>query len=878
MAEKKSYLKEMFENRKQQLTELHKTDPTSYVKTLLQPKPVKKSTGDPIQDKLNSAQKQQVDSGGKLVNQARSATQERRRQERVVNARSAQEIREVELDSFRQGIKLDTVLKLLKKLNSLVKNMSSSGSNNIIDEVEDFIEDHTGNQKDRPRKNRSPRRQRGPRTNRPIRGGGRWGKLASLVTAGLTAYEFRDQILPVAEASVPQAFPVFPTIDNQEEDQPQVITIPTPVSTQPEQQERKPVTTPTPQQPTKEGASIAVQKKITESSMGQTIGPQIAEGSGSTIEEQRQKSVEGYQQNVAPIMEKAYVGLAAIADDQQGILDKLGDDVDDSIDSLEIGAGLVWDSAKQGASQIMDGLNKAVDELEKGAASAVGQIKKGWQEGGFFGAIKAVGGAVSTMVGAGGKAVTAAETGVVQAGTTVAGGIEAAGAVPQGKAFIGWAKTSIKNEYLKRGFSPEQAEIFATGAAAQMVNETGWKAKKTVGQNNFFNIKENKKAGIVGDVAGTGAIDKAERASGRGSKGGYDVYAGYSTPEKGVAAYVDFLMKNPRYAKAGVFQAQSVEEYAQGLKRAGFATDPAYVQKIASIAKSSSLQSALRESREYQQQHPNEIPGQPTTVAYNGPITPAVSHGLQGFETQNSRQIENVRLAHERVKLDKIHPEMYARFAAMAKQYKELTGKDLTVNSAYRSPEEQANSIRTARKGYAAGQGKSLHQFGYAIDLPQTGPGGGDELASLIDPKTGKNLLEAHGFVRPMMGKTGPHEPWHIEPRELAGHRKEIAQGYVPQLANLEGREQAVAVREQQVATREQEVAKQTTVAMADKNLPTEKKKINVTNPQQTEVAQTSPKTGANIQVAQTGQGFGDMPMKVDDDMGLVFLNMGQAG
>jgi hypothetical protein len=178
---------------------------------------------------------------------------------------------------------------------------------------------------------------------------------------------------------------------------------------------------------------------------------------------------------------------------------------------------------------------------------------------------------VSGMLAAQGVPGTAAVTGAVAN-------------PPKGKAFLGWAQESVKNEFIKRGYSPEQSAVFAKGAAAQLVQETGWDAgSKQVGQNNFFNIKETSK--IKGDVEGKRAYDKAEKSN--------DVYAGYSTPEKGIAGYVDFLINNPRYTEAGVFKAKTPEEYAQALQKAGFATDPDYAKKITSIMGGKKLEESL---------------------------------------------------------------------------------------------------------------------------------------------------------------------------------------------------------------------------------------------------------------------------------------------
>ena len=46
-----------------------------------------------------------------------------------------------------------------------------------------------------------------------------------------------------------------------------------------------------------------------------------------------------------------------------------------------------------------------------------------------------------------------------------------------------------------------------------------------------------------------------------------------------------FLLKNPRYTKAGVFMSQTPEAQAEALQRAGYATDPKYSNLIKALIK-----------------------------------------------------------------------------------------------------------------------------------------------------------------------------------------------------------------------------------------------------------------------------------------------------
>lgn len=57
----------------------------------------------------------------------------------------------------------------------------------------------------------------------------------------------------------------------------------------------------------------------------------------------------------------------------------------------------------------------------------------------------------------------------------------------------------------------------------------------------------------------------------------------FNTPEEGIKAHIDFLQKNPRYTKGGVFAADSPEEQIQLIKDAGYATDQSYVDTLTKV-------------------------------------------------------------------------------------------------------------------------------------------------------------------------------------------------------------------------------------------------------------------------------------------------------
>jgi len=111
----------------------------------------------------------------------------------------------------------------------------------------------------------------------------------------------------------------------------------------------------------------------------------------------------------------------------------------------------------------------------------------------------------------------------------------------------------------------------------------------------------------------------------------------------------------------------------------------------------------------------------------------------------------------------KLQPNVQSAFLQMAQEYNSLTGKKLQVNSAFRSPEEQAN-VNSGTNPKAA-PGMSLHNVGRALDIQS------DQVADLAS----QGLLGKFGF------KTLAGDPPHISMANggiLSGPRS----GYQPNL------------------------------------------------------------------------------------------------
>lgn len=100
------------------------------------------------------------------------------------------------------------------------------------------------------------------------------------------------------------------------------------------------------------------------------------------------------------------------------------------------------------------------------------------------------------------------------------------------------------------------------------------------------------------------------------------------------------------------------------------------------------------------------------------------------------------------VNIRDIHPDMRDLFFGMANEYFELTGKKIQVNSGFRSTADQAK-LKQSKGDMAAMPGRSLHEFGLALDINTSDANALDKLG----------LLRKYGFTRPLQGET-----WHIEP------------------------------------------------------------------------------------------------------------------
>jgi flagellar protein FlgJ len=115
---------------------------------------------------------------------------------------------------------------------------------------------------------------------------------------------------------------------------------------------------------------------------------------------------------------------------------------------------------------------------------------------------------------------------------------------------------------------------------AQAAHESGWGRREIVHadgtpSHNLFGIKAG--AGWNGPVA---EVTTTEYIGGVARKvtAKFRAYASYA---ESFADYARLMTNSPRYAAVG--QADTPREFAQSLQRAGYATDPAYADKLTAV-------------------------------------------------------------------------------------------------------------------------------------------------------------------------------------------------------------------------------------------------------------------------------------------------------
>ena len=127
----------------------------------------------------------------------------------------------------------------------------------------------------------------------------------------------------------------------------------------------------------------------------------------------------------------------------------------------------------------------------------------------------------------------------------------------------------------------EASGIPASFMVAQAAHETGW-GKKNIrmadGSNSFnlFGIKAGS-----GWKGATTQVMTTEYVDGRPQKTAQSFRA-YSSYDESFADYARLMKTSPRYREV-LASADNAQRFAQGLQRAGYATDPAYADKLGRV-------------------------------------------------------------------------------------------------------------------------------------------------------------------------------------------------------------------------------------------------------------------------------------------------------
>lgn len=167
------------------------------------------------------------------------------------------------------------------------------------------------------------------------------------------------------------------------------------------------------------------------------------------------------------------------------------------------------------------------------------------------------------------------------AGADPAAAVEGSGPAPPRR-----ATDAIGKDFITRHLAAARATEAASGIPAafmlaQAALETGWGRRDIrmpdgSPSNNLFGIKATPGwRGPVTEITTTeyiGGVPRTVRAS----------FRAYASIEESFADYARLITQSRRYAGV-VAQAETAQGFAQALQRAGFATDPAYADKLTGV-------------------------------------------------------------------------------------------------------------------------------------------------------------------------------------------------------------------------------------------------------------------------------------------------------
>lgn len=235
---------------------------------------------------------------------------------------------------------------------------------------------------------------------------------------------------------------------------------------------------------------------------------------------------------------------------------------------------------------------------QKGIGVADAMLKQmmrnqGLQVGGASGASGGLSGGMAALGGSGGDE---GQTAALNALAKAYGNAQANGQLAMGKGYSANSAltpplrgdgTSHKvDAFVNKLAGPAQAASAATGIPARFIIgqaalESGWgksEIKKADGStsHNVFGIKATKEwtGKTVSTVTTEYVNGKPQRT--------VEKFRAYDSYQDAMTDYASLLKGNPRYAQV-INSAHDVNGFANGMQRAGYATDPHYAKKLMSI-------------------------------------------------------------------------------------------------------------------------------------------------------------------------------------------------------------------------------------------------------------------------------------------------------
>ena len=145
-------------------------------------------------------------------------------------------------------------------------------------------------------------------------------------------------------------------------------------------------------------------------------------------------------------------------------------------------------------------------------------------------------------------------------------------------------QTFIKNICNEAINACKQTNLFPSLMIAQACLESNYgKSKLSALHHNYFGIKAST------SWKGNTVIYQTKEVVNGKSITVEQPFRSYPTLVAGFADRVKFLQVNKRYTINGVFKSSTPEEQAKAFLKAGYATDPAYPQKLISIMENYNL-------------------------------------------------------------------------------------------------------------------------------------------------------------------------------------------------------------------------------------------------------------------------------------------------